>query len=516
MVLLALLVAVLAVSRAPAQALPPPRPTGTPVVTPDVAVDRTTPRRSLQSFLTAARDGDFATAALCLDVRGDPDPTHGASLAEELSYVLYRRAPIDLSKVPDDPSAADGAVTVDTFTVGEQDVPFLFARVRFEDGIHRWVIARSTVRQIPDIAATVRTARWELKLPKRLRDPVVLGNAPWQWLGILVALSLAYAVGRFGSYVIVRMGDTLARRHVGLSDGLLREGAVAPLRTIVASMAFGGFLVLLQTSLIVTRVLAHGAYTGFVTGLAWLLLVAFNRLARALASPEGGPGAASDAVELDQAGARTRRALLQRVASALVVAVTISLLLVQFDVVRHVGLSILASAGIVGVVVGLAAQKSLAGLIAGIQLSITQPVRIGDTLLIDGELGTVEDIFLTYAVVRFWDDRSLVVPLSRFLEQPFQNLTLLRRDLPAVVLLHVKFTAPINDLRGELRRLCEENPAWDKRFHELHVSDSDMYGLVLRANVSARSPKEAWALRCAIREGLVKFLQTRDGGAHMG
>ncbi|MGO8992923.1 MAG: mechanosensitive ion channel family protein, partial [Polyangiaceae bacterium] len=192
------------------------------------------------------------------------------------------------------------------------------------------------------------------------------------------------------------------------------------------------------------------------------------------------------------------------------------LLLLQFDVVRHVGLSLLASAGIVGIVVGLAAQKSLAGLIAGIQLSITQPVRLGDTIFIDGEIGLVEDIFLTYAVVRYWDDRCVVVPLSRFLEQPFQNWTLLRHEILAVVLLHVKFTAPIERIREKVRELCEANPRWDKRRCDLSVGDSDMYGMVLRVAVSAKSPADSWEIRCAVREGLITFLQTLDAGVHLG
>jgi hypothetical protein len=218
----------------------------------------------------------------------------------------------------------------------------------------------------------------------------------------------------------------------------------------------------------------------------------------------------------DRAGDRTRRALLQRVASAGIVGVTVALLLLQFDVVRHVGLSLLASAGIAGVVVGLAAQKSLAGLIAGIQLSITQPIRLGDVIFIEGESGVVQDIFLTYAVVRFWDDRCVVVPLARFLEQPFQNWTLLRHELNAAALIHMKCTAPVGLLRTKLRELCEGHPKWDQRRCELQVSDSDMYGMVLRATVSVRNPADAWEVKCFVREGLIAYLATIDAGAHLG
>jgi small-conductance mechanosensitive channel len=495
-----------------ALAAPSPAAAASAAVAPDQAVDRATPRRSLRSFLDAARDGDFTTASQCLDLHGERDPLRGPELAEELSYVLYRRPAIDLAKISDDPGAADGQVTVETFTVGDQDVPLLLARVRFDDGVRRWIIARSTVRRIPDIAATVRTPAWEDRLPRRLRGPVVFGNAPWQWLGIVLAGLVAYGVGRLLSAAFARVGGSVAKRSTSLVDDVLVEAARRPLRTIIASSAFAALVYLLQTSLAVEKVLEHVAYTGFLLGFAWLLLAGFGMLARFIAAPAADPGG----ILVDHAGDRTRRALLQRVASAAVVGITIALLLLQFDIVRHVGLSLLASAGVVGIVVGLAAQKSLAGLIAGIQLSITQPVRLGDTIFLEGELGLVQDIFLTYAVVRFWDDRCVVVPLSRFLEQPFQNWTLFRHELNAVVLLHVKFTAPIDKLRDKLRELCEANADWGKRRCELQVGDSDMYGMVVRAAVSAESPAEAWDIRCAIREGLIKFLQTFEGGVHLG
>jgi len=478
----------------------------------DATIDRATPRRALVSFLDAARAGDFAAAAHCFDLRGHTDANNGPELAEELSYVLYRRSAIDLSQVPDEPAAHDGQVTVDTFTVGDQEVPLLLVRVKFDDGIQRWVFSRATVRRIPDIAATVRTSQWEQRMPRALRTPVVFGNAPWQWLGILLALAAAYAIGRLVAAVFARVGGRFARRTTTLIDDMLVLAAKRPLGTIVASSVFGGLVYALQVSLAVGKILQHLAYTGFVVGFAWLLLAAFGQIARAI-SPEASAG---EFVPPDRAGERTRRALLQRIASAAIIGVTVALLLLQFDVVRHVGLSLLASAGIAGVVLGLAAQKSLSGLIAGIQLSITQPIRLGDTIFIEGEIGIVQDIFLTYAVIRFWDDRCVVVPLSRFLDQPFQNWTLLTHDLTAVVLLHVKFTAPVDRLRERARELCEAHPKWDKRRCDIQVGDSDMYGMIVRVMISSRSPSDAWELKCSVREGLIVFLQTLDGGVHLG
>jgi small-conductance mechanosensitive channel len=478
----------------------------------DPTLDRATPRRTLKSFLAAARDGNFEAASHCLDLRGLMGPSTGPELAAQLSYVLYRRTPIDLTKVPDEPNADDGKVSVVSFTVGDQEVPLTLTRVRFDDHVERWVISRATVRRIPDIAAIAPSAPWEQKLPARLRTPVVFGNAPWQWLGIFASIFLAYAIGRLAAAIVTRVGGRFARGSTSFIDDLLVAAARRPMRTIFASLAFGALVYGLQVSLGVAKVLGHVAYTGFVLGFAWLLLAGFGMIAR-LISPID---AERNDVAPDGAGDRTRRALLQRVASAGVVGITVALLLLQFNVVRHVGLSLLASAGIAGVVLGLAAQKSLAGLIAGIQLSITQPIRLGDVVFLDGETGVVQDIFLTYAVVRYWDDRCLVVPLSRFIDQTFQNLTLHRHAMDAIVLLHVKFTAPVPLLRAKVREMCEANPKWDKRHCDLQVFDSDMYGMVLRATVSAKNPVESFDLKCLVREGLIAYLATIDGGAHLG
>ena len=327
-----------------------------------------------------------------------------------------------------------------------------------------------------------------------------------------MSVFLAYAIGRLAAAIVTRIGERFARSSLVLVDDLLVAASRRPMRTIFASVAFGVLVYALQVSLAVAKVLGHIAYTGFILGFAWLLLAGFGMISRLISPIDAEP----NDVAPDGAGDRTRRALLQRVASAGIVGVTVALILLQFDVVRHVGLSLLASAGIAGVVLGLAAQKSLAGLIAGIQLSITQPIRLGDVVLLEGETGVVQDIFLTYAVVRYWDDRCLVVPLSRFIDQTFQNLTLRRREMVAIVLLHVMFTTPVPLLRAKLLEMCTANPKWDKRRCELQVGDSDMYGMVLRASVSARNPVEAFEMKCAVREGLIALLATVDGGAHLG
>jgi small-conductance mechanosensitive channel len=158
------------------------------------------------------------------------------------------------------------------------------------------------------------------------------------------------------------------------------------------------------------------------------------------------------------------------------------------------------------VVVGLAAQKSLAAIIGGIQFSVAQPVRMSDQVVVEGEFGEIEEINLTYVVVRLWDKRRMVVPISYFLEKPFQNWTRTATDLVGSVEIRVDYAMPPDAVREELRRICEADPLWDKRTCEIKVTGSDATSVTLRALVSAEDAPRLWDLRCRVRERLLQFV----------
>jgi small-conductance mechanosensitive channel len=190
-------------------------------------------------------------------------------------------------------------------------------------------------------------------------------------------------------------------------------------------------------------------------------------------------------------------------------------MLLQFEVVRSIGLSLLASAGVAGIVLGLAAQRTLGSLFAGIQLSITQPIRIGDDVIIEGEFGTIEEITLTYVVVKVWDERRLIVPMSRFLEQPFQNWTKVASELHGTVMLYTDFTLPVDLLRREVERLLENHPLWDRRTKAVHVTDAKERTLEVRVLVSAANGGNLFNLRAELREKLVAWLARTEGGRYL-
>ena len=206
---------------------------------------------------------------------------------------------------------------------------------------------------------------------------------------------------------------------------------------------------------------------------------------------------------------RTQTQVLQRIAALTVSIVTASVMLMTFPAVRHLGVSLLASAGLAGLIVGMAARSTLSNLIAGIQVALTQPIRIEDAVVLEGEWGWIEEINTTYVVVRLWDLRRLVVPLSYFIEKPFQNWTRTKADLLAIAMIYVDYTAPIQELREELHRILESTELWDKKTWALQVTDATERTIQIRALMSARNGPAAFDLRCYVRENLVQFLKTK-------
>jgi small-conductance mechanosensitive channel len=191
----------------------------------------------------------------------------------------------------------------------------------------------------------------------------------------------------------------------------------------------------------------------------------------------------------------------------MVIIVTVAAALMTFDAVKQYGVSLIASAGAAGIIVGLAARPVLTNLIAGIQLAITQPIRIGDAVIVENEWGWVEEITGTYVVIKVWDWRRLVVPLSYFLEKPFQNWTLQGTDLIGSVFLWVDYTVPVAHVRSKLEEIVRTTKLWSGEVVNLQVVESNEQAVQLRALVSARTSEQAWDLRCEVREKLIVFLQ---------
>ena len=203
---------------------------------------------------------------------------------------------------------------------------------------------------------------------------------------------------------------------------------------------------------------------------------------------------------------RTRAGILYRIGFFVVLMVTICLMLMSIPAVRTVGVTLAASAGLAAIALGAAAQPALKNIIGGIQMAFTEPIRIDDVVIVDGEWGKIEEINLTFVVVRIWDDRRLVVPVSKFMEENFQNWTRRTSDLLGTAFLHVDRTADVPRLRRKLTEIVSNDPLWDGRVCGLQVTDSFPWHIELRCLVSAADAGKAFDLRCNVRESMTAYI----------
>ena len=204
---------------------------------------------------------------------------------------------------------------------------------------------------------------------------------------------------------------------------------------------------------------------------------------------------------------QTQFNILEKILIFLIVIISIGLILMLFQEVRRIGISLFASAGVAGVIVGLAAQKVIAAVLAGMQIAITQPIRLDDVVIIEGEWGRIEEITLTYVVVRIWDKRRLIVPSTYFFDKPFQNWTRTSAEILGTVYIYTDYHVSFDALRDELTRLLKATPLWDGQVNVLQVTDAKPNGVEVRALVSAKDSGSAWDLRVYVREKLIEFLQ---------
>ena len=205
---------------------------------------------------------------------------------------------------------------------------------------------------------------------------------------------------------------------------------------------------------------------------------------------------------------QTQFAVLKRLMIAVVGILAFGTMLMTFEKVRQLGATILASAGIIGIVVGMAAQKTIGNFIAGIQIAVTQPIRVDDVVVVEGEWGRIEEITLSYVVVRIWDLRRLVLPINYFIEKPFQNWTRVSAEVLGTVFIYADYTVPTETIRAQLERLVKGSQLWDGKVCGLQVTNATERTVELRAVVSAADASALWNLRCEVREKLIEFIRS--------
>lgn len=240
-----------------------------------------------------------------------------------------------------------------------------------------------------------------------------------------------------------------------------------------------------------------------ILGFSWLVIIAIRKLKSKVLQKY-------DLKTIDNLHSRkihTQFNILEKVLRFVIILIALGLILLSFEGIRKIGIGLFASAGVAGIIIGLSAQKVVGALLAGVQIAVTQPFRIDDAVFVENEWGWIEEINLTYVVIRLWDKRRLVLPSTYFLEKPFQNWTRNNADIVGSIFLYTDYNIPFDALREELTRLLNQTELWDKKVNVLQVTESKERSVETRILVSAKNSPTAWDLRVYIREKMIGFIQ---------
>jgi len=366
-------------------------------------------------------------------------------------------------------------------------------------------LVRALARQRPVL---IRLASWTALVLAAV--PLVLaGEAHGLPVGLVwyLAWTLVLAIGLGLIWLVL----SLAREAQVITAGLTGRTANPYddlLIELVIRIAGGVLPVAIATGVgyaLAAHISGSATWIGLavVAAVAWSLLQVVAMLDRLLL-------ARLDLASADNLAARriaTQVTVIKKILTLLVIILSLAAVLMQFDGFRQIGASIAASVGLLSMIVGLAAQRTLGNVLAGIQIALTQPIRIDDVVIIEGEWGRIEEITMTYVVVAIWDQRRLIVPISQLIDKPFQNWTRTNAEIMGTVFLHCDYRAPLEALRTELARLVANDPRWDRRVANLQVTDAGERTIQVRALVSSADAGRNWDLRCAVREGLITFLK---------
>lgn len=314
---------------------------------------------------------------------------------------------------------------------------------------------------------------------------------------ILTVFLLAY-------FIIYKRLKVYTLRTPNKWDNFILELFKFPLLWILVWLMLKLFANLFLKELTVFKYLMHANNIVLIISVGWIL-IKFVKLGAYMLQRK------LDITASDNLYARrrlTQLSVFQNIANTIIVIITISIVLMTFESARTLGKSLLTSAGIAGIIIGFAAQKSIGMFLAGIQIAITQPIRLDDVVIVEGEWGRIEEITLTYVVVRIWDERRMMLPVTYFLEKPFQNWTRTNANILGTVFLYVGYDLPVKAIRDFVPQILKGNPNWDERVFNVQVTNAKEFYKELRILVSSSDSSRNWDLRVEIREKVIDFIQT--------
>lgn len=507
----------------PVETLNPGQPPGSD------PLNRATPRAALANFMKAGDAGDWARAARVLDLGFLAEARQAADglvLARKLHWLLDRKVGIEWDGIPDrrDGARSDATgqaetapeprryIAVASLSLDGRPVDIQLERVKPQGREPLWVFPPSAVEAVPDLYEANGPSYFHRVLPPELTDTLVLEVPIWEWIGLLVVAAACLLLAWIIRVALTRLW--WRRSDADWTDGLT-AAVSAPLILLLSLSVFKGLIgALLSLTGPILRLIDEVTLVLIVGAATWLAI----RLVAHFADVFGNPLLSRSESEDDPKARRrlTQISVGKRIMIFIVLIAGVGAALSYFEESATVGLSFLFSAGAFSVILGIAAQSVLSNILAGIQIAVTEPVRIGDNVVFDGQWGWVEEITYTYVTIRTWDKRRLVVPHSYFLSKPVENWSKIAPQMIMPIYLYADFRVPVEAVRQRLAEILEEKKDWDRSMPpSLYVTSVTDQVVELRALVSGRDPLTAWYLHAEVREDLVGFLQDLEGGRYL-
>lgn len=487
-----------------------------------------TPQATLEHFMLKCEAGDYEAAAYALNLNRMPQDINleqAAELARKLHFVIDQRVSIDWSSIPDRP---DGQIDIWTttnqaiagsprrsisfgeVTLDDRDIVMRVQRIKYQDWGAFWAINAETVENIDALYAEYGPRKLDRMMPSWARFQVFTIPV-WKLLGTLLLLLFSVLLGRFASRLFK---SAFAKSDKAWLAGIAHK--VAGPAGFCASIIFFYFTI---TNLIsFSGRYANWIYTllliTMIASITWLVMRFIDYLMVYIAENRVG-----DTNPEENQHARqmlTYVSVARRIITFGIILIGGFLILSQFQTLEKLGISLLASAGVVSIILGVAAQSTLGNIIAGVQIALTSPAKIGDTVNIDGELGYVEDIKFTYLVMRTWDQRRLVIPLKWITTNIFENFSMTNAQTIRSAHVYADESIDVQEVRDYFIELIKQDEDYCPDIEpKLQVVDVTDKGIQLRAICPGKTATATWDLHCRMREKLVKFIYELEGGKHL-
>jgi small-conductance mechanosensitive channel len=500
--------------------------TGLPERPPGVNLQ--TPRACLEHFVRACREGAFHEAAHALNFNLMPAAQQqevAEARARELFYILSKSVRIDWDLLSDRPDGQiNQGITAQQSITGQplrsinfgsldlngQTLPLRIQRVRVEEQSPVWVVSANTVENIIPLYKAYGPSPLAQRIPVWAKTEII-GIAWWKIIGLVVLITLCLLIARLSQYLINKAVKRSEQPWVNeLGEKMGQPVALA----ISALLFYAGMKQVLSISGTWSPYLYALLLIIVIGSVTWLLMRSIDYLMDRVA--ERKVGDITNEENLESKRYLTLISVVRKVITFLIIILGIGAVVSQFPSLQNLGLSLFASAGIATVILGIAAQSTLGNIIAGLQIAITKPVRIGDWVLFEGEYGAVEDIRFTYLVINTWDKRRVVVPLRYFITHPFENWTMYDAHLLKPIVLHADYEIDVNLVRNKFAELLRAADAYDETLPpKVQVVDSSKESIVIRALCSARNAPIAWDLHCQLREDMVAYIARLEAGKYL-